>query len=50
MEETSHYLKAMHQEGAVPNDYIFSKILHGYVKCGCVYSCPDGLSLYLDIS
>lgn len=36
MDETSLYLKAMHQEGAVPNDYIFSKILHGYVKCGLV--------------
>nr|CDS33356.2 hypothetical transcript [Hymenolepis microstoma] len=45
MEETSHYLKAMHQEGAVPNDYIFSKILHGYVKCGL----PDEVAVTQDV-
>ncbi|CDS41971.1 conserved hypothetical protein [Echinococcus multilocularis] len=45
MEETSFYLKAMHQEGAVPNDYIFSKILHGYVKCGL----PDEVATTQDV-
>ncbi|VDL59307.1 unnamed protein product [Hymenolepis diminuta] len=45
MEKTSHYLKAMHQEGAVPNDYIFSKILHGYVKCGL----PDEVAVTQDV-
>lgn len=39
MGETGHFLKAMHEEGVVPNDYIFSKILHGYVKCGYVVIC-----------
>ncbi|KAM7538370.1 hypothetical protein Aperf_G00000072457 [Anoplocephala perfoliata] len=45
MEETSHYLKAMHQEGVIPNDYIFSKILHGYVKCGL----PDEVAVTQDV-
>ncbi|VDO04384.1 unnamed protein product [Rodentolepis nana] len=45
MEETGHYLKAMHQAGAVPNDYIFSKILHGYVKCGL----PDEVAVTQDV-
>uniref|UniRef100_A0A5K3EUG7 Rod_C domain-containing protein n=1 Tax=Mesocestoides corti TaxID=53468 RepID=A0A5K3EUG7_MESCO len=45
METTSLLLKAMHQEGAVPNDYIFSKILHGYVKCGL----PDEVAATQDV-